>query len=132
MTTPPTPDAVREQSNVLSEFELFVCDEGKGACDHFDCQAERKMAAEIIRLRAQLAAAKADGARFALVAIELLNNGMVVGGIDVSEEACHEAVAHGREEPTDDDRVMAARIAVDALRLELESPPADAARTGAR
>jgi hypothetical protein len=75
--------------------------------------------------------ARRDAERFRLLATELLNNGMIVGGIDVSEEACAEAVAHGREEPIDDDRVSAARIAVDALRLELESPPIDAARTAA-
>ena len=96
--------------------------------------AEENLAADIAdildawdALTAQLAAANADGERFHLLAVEVLSNGMIVGGIDVSEEACHEAVSHGRKEPIDDDRVMAARIAVDALRLFLESPPADAA-----
>ncbi len=100
-----------------------------------ECEYQHEAAMNVIAallgshatLTAQLAAAKADGERFHLLAVEVLSNGMIVGGIDVSEEACHEAVSHGRKEPIDDDRVMAARIAVDALRLLLESPPADAA-----
>lgn len=59
-------------ADTLSEFELFVCDEGKGACGHFDCTGERKMAAEIVRLRAtvatlttQRAAARADAVTLA-------------------------------------------------------------------
>jgi hypothetical protein len=39
---------------VLNEFNLFVCDDGKGACDHYDCTGERKMASEIVRLRAEV------------------------------------------------------------------------------
>jgi hypothetical protein len=40
---------------VLYEFGLFVCDDGKDACDHYDCTGERKMASEIVRLRASVA-----------------------------------------------------------------------------
>lgn len=44
------------QCSVLAEFDLFVCEESKGGCDHYECVRERKMADEIVRLRAQLAA----------------------------------------------------------------------------
>ena len=49
---------------MLKEFGTVLCPDGT-ECKDFDCIAERLMAAEIIRLRAQLAAANADGAMLA-------------------------------------------------------------------
>ena len=64
----------------------------------------------------------ADAERFRCLALELLNT-MTVAGVDVFEEACAIAWDNGREEPTSEDIVKGARVAVDALRLTLESPP---------
>jgi hypothetical protein len=63
-----------------------------------------------------------DAERFRFLALELLNT-MTVAGVDVFEEACAIAWDNGREEPTSEDIVQGARVAVDALRLTLESPP---------
>ena len=42
------------RASVLAEHNLFVCDDGKGLCDHWDCIGERSLADEVIRLRAAL------------------------------------------------------------------------------
>lgn len=62
-----------------------------------------------------------DAARFALVSREVLAH-MSIEGVDITEEAIAIALGKGYEKPTDDDYTQAVRVAVDELRLRLESP----------
>lgn len=48
-----------EREEVLNEFGTAECVK-REACTHFDCVAERKMADEIVRLRAALATAERE------------------------------------------------------------------------
>jgi hypothetical protein len=110
--------AARAQVDAWREREAACCPEDVGFVEYIAALTKQLTAA-----RAQVAALKADAERFRFVALDLFADGMTVGGVEVVEEAVGEAMAHGREEPTEDDYVMAARIAVDAARLITESPP---------
>ncbi|WP_353265836.1 hypothetical protein [Gemmatimonas sp.] len=78
-------------------------------------------------LDAERAREREDAKRFAVLAVHVLS-GIAIGNVDVSEEAC--AIAALRDDVdatdtnvTDDDRVQALRVAVDDLRVALDSAP---------
>lgn len=84
-------------------------------------------------LLAHVAGVEQDAERFKVVALEILSD-MTIEGVDVTEEACAIMVSRDPEgtEITDDDIVQAARVAADALRLRIESPPLATRPTEAR
>ena len=84
-------------------------------------------------LLAHVAGVEQDAERFKVVALEILSD-MTIEGVDVTEEACAIMVSRDPEgtELTEDDIVQAARVAADALRLRIESPPLATRPTEAR
>ena len=72
-------------------------------------------------------------ARLRVIATEVLSD-VVLGSVDTSEEACAIACARqpDRNDPevTDDDRYGALCVAIDDLRVRLESPPTEARTDG--
>jgi hypothetical protein len=73
-------------------------------------------------LCAEIDRVRGDAERFRLLASEFVL-GMTIAGVDPIEEAIAIAVGRGGDEPTDDDCLQGVRVAVDALRLRIESPP---------
>lgn len=105
----------RTVDDVLREF---------GISPHSDVGVHtdvRCMAEQIATLYAERAGEREDAIRFAVLAREVLV-GMTIEGVDIVEEAHAICLGKYYEQAEDDDYTAAARVAVDAIRLRLDSP----------